>query len=173
MHALAAGVAIVAGLVALWPKRRNTLPPMPPMPLTFAPHFPALELDPLGRRNPRPPGYVAPDADELRNLARLSWALERIREIGGNTPIAVSSGYRPRTYDEARAARGAYQMPRTISQHWIGLAADLQPRNGTPAELHSLILAAITAGQIPNGGVGIYPTFVHYDLGPPARRWTG
>jgi uncharacterized protein YcbK (DUF882 family) len=64
-------------------------------------------------------------------------------------------------------------MPGTISQHWIGLAADLQPRNGTPDELHARILAAITAGQIPDGGVGIYPTFVHYDLGPPQRRWIG
>lgn len=173
MHALAAGVAIIAGLVALWPRRRATLPLMPPMPLTFAPHFSALELDPLSRRNPKPPGYVAPDADQLRNLARLSWVLERIREIAGATPIAVSSGYRPRPYDEARAARGAYQMPGTISQHWIGLAADLQPRNGTPDELHARILAAITAGQIPDGGVGIYPTFVHYDLGPPQRRWIG
>ena len=34
-----------------------------------------------------------------------------------------------------------------------------------------IIIKLIKAGVIYNGGVGLYDTFVHYDIGGQGRRW--
>lgn len=108
-------------------------------------------------------GADCPYPDRLRHLA---WTLQAIRDEFG-APISVNSGYR--SPDHNRAVGGA-----TNSQHVKARAADLAPSSGDSEDLQRLIGVVgdlIEAGKIPNGGVGVYGTFVHYDirLSGPAR----
>jgi uncharacterized protein YcbK (DUF882 family) len=109
-------------------------------------------------------GGSCPYPDRLRHLA---WTLQTIRDAFGQ-PIRVNSAYR--TPEHNKAVGGARN-----SQHVKARAADLVPSSGDLSDLRRLvevIEALIAGGKIPNGGVGTYSTFVHYDIrvnGP--ARW--
>jgi len=104
--------------------------------------------------------------DRLRHLA---WTLQLIREEYGK-PIRVNSGYRSPEYN--KEIGGASK-----SQHMEARAADLAPWSGRDDDLADLMHAIerlVITGKIPDGGIGTYRTFVHYDMRPngPAR-WSG
>jgi uncharacterized protein YcbK (DUF882 family) len=104
--------------------------------------------------------------DRLRHLA---WTLQLIRDEYGK-PIRVNSGYRSPEYN--KEIGGARK-----SQHMYARAADLAPWSGRDDDLADLVKAIerlVITGKIPNGGIGTYRTFVHYDIRPngPAR-WSG
>mgnify|MGYP003652322579 CR=1 FL=1 len=108
-------------------------------------------------------GADCPYPDRLRHLA---WTLQVIRSEFG-APIRVNSGYRSPAHNLAVGGVAS-------SQHVKARAADLTPASGNMddlARLVDVIMNLIAAGEIPNGGVGIYGTFVHYDtrLDGPAR----
>lgn len=109
-------------------------------------------------------GADCPYPDRLRHLA---WTLQAIRDEFG-APIRINSGYR--SPDHNLSVGGVRS-----SQHVKARAADLTPSSGDSEELARLIgviMSLIDAGKIPNGGVGTYSTFVHYDTrvsGP--TRW--
>ena len=111
-------------------------------------------------------GDRCPHPDRLRHLA---WTLQAIRDEFGK-PIRVTSAYRsPEHNKEVGGVKN--------SQHVQAVAADLQPysnRDDDMEELIQVVLRLTASGKIPNGGVGIYNSFVHYDMRPngPAR-WTG
>ena len=111
-------------------------------------------------------GAECPYPDRLRHLA---WTLQAIREYYGK-PIRVNSGYRS---PEHNAKIGGVRN----SQHVQALAADLAPTTGKAEDLDRLtaVVSGLAAtGKIPNGGIGTYKTFVHYDMrssGP--ARWKG
>jgi len=111
-------------------------------------------------------GAECPYPDRLRHLA---WTLQTIREYYGK-PIRVNSGYRS---PEHNAKIGGVRN----SQHVQALAADLAPTTGKAEDLDRLIAVVsglAATGKIPNGGIGTYKTFVHYDMrssGP--ARWKG
>lgn len=97
------------------------------------------------------------------NLVLLCAALEVIRkEI--NFPISINSGYRTETYN--RKIGGS---PR--SQHLTAKAADLRQGKIKPGALAQVIEKLIEAGRIPEGGLGIYDGFVHYDIRGKKSRW--
>ena len=54
--------------------------------------------------------------------------------------------------------------------HKIGGAVDIGAK-GTSLALHKLILQLIIDGKIPQGGVGLYNSFVHYDIRGSKARW--
>ncbi len=95
-------------------------------------------------------------------LMKLCTALERIRLITG--PIKITSGYR--TVKHNRKIGGVEK-----SQHIFGMAADLTCQLPSH-KLHDIILKLIRTGEIPQGGVGHYRTFVHYDLRGTPARWS-
>lgn len=108
-------------------------------------------------------GEDCPYPDRLRHLA---WTLQAIRDAFGAS-IRVNSGYRSPDYN---AEVGGVSN----SQHLEARAADLAPSSDKPDELERLIhviLSLTSSGKIPNGGIGMYNTFVHYDMRPggPAR----
>ena len=111
-------------------------------------------------------GAECPYPDRLGHLA---WTLQTIREYYGK-PIRVNSGYRS---PEHNAKIGGVRN----SQHVQALAADLAPTTGKAEDLDRLtaVVSGLAAtGKIPNGGIGTYKTFVHYDMrssGP--ARWKG
>lgn len=57
------------------------------------------------------------------NLIRLAVALERVRELGGNKPLRINSGYRCSTLNKTVGGSPS-------SYHLLGLAADFDPPPG-------------------------------------------
>jgi uncharacterized protein YcbK (DUF882 family) len=120
-------------------------------------HFDLREFNcPVGGE---PPIHFIPD------LIVLCEQLEVIRsEL--KAPIHVISGWRSSAYN--------FQIGgATKSQHMLATAADIKVVGHTSHEVHKTILQLISQGKIHNGGVGLYPTFVHYDIRPKPSRWKG
>lgn len=125
--------------------------------MNITPHFSVEELAcPL---NGAPP-------DELyENLERLCSQLEALRaELGA--PIRVISGYRSPEYNEQIG--GARR-----SQHMQATASDIKVKGVDPRKVHSTILKLIKEGKMEQGGLGLYETFVHYDVRGRKARWYG
>jgi uncharacterized protein YcbK (DUF882 family) len=109
-------------------------------------------------------GSEMPDS-VFENVKKLALNLQAIRlEIGKS--IRVNSGYRSPSYNKEIGG-----VP--FSQHLLGKAADLKASGMTAKELHKVILRLIKEGKISEGGVGLYRTFVHYDIRGTKARWKG
>jgi uncharacterized protein YcbK (DUF882 family) len=106
-----------------------------------------------------------PEGDLLVNCQELADNLQVLRDHIGK-PITVISGYRPPAYN--KKIGGAKK-----SQHLLARAADIKVRGMAPAEVHATILKLIKAGEMKQGGLGKYSTFVHYDTRGTAARWSG
>ena len=52
-------------------------------------------------------------------------------------------------------------------------AADIKVSGMEPKEVHTIVLTLIKEGKIKQGGVGVYSTFVHYDIRGRTARWSG
>lgn len=104
-------------------------------------------------------GCLTPLGVDL-NLRRLAPALQQLRDLAGS-PIIVTSGYRCPKHNEAVGGSKG-------SQHMHGIAADVWSRTLTPGQLKVL------AEKIPafvNGGIGLYPTWIHVDIREGRARW--
>jgi uncharacterized protein YcbK (DUF882 family) len=99
--------------------------------------------------------------NRVTETARLASVIAE--SVGGR--VRVVSGYRSKAYNEA--INGA-----PMSQHVEGRAVDLAPIAPlTVSELHTRILSLIGDAKIPQGGVGLYRSFVHYDWRGTRARW--
>ena len=101
--------------------------------------------------------------DVLNNIAELAKNVQIIRDYVG-VPLTINSGYRSPAHN--KSVGGVAD-----SYHVQGKASDLSSKQITPKKLYDAILKLIADGKIYNGGVGIYNTFVHYDIGGKGRRW--
>lgn len=97
------------------------------------------------------------------NMVALAQNLQVIRDKIGK-PIIINSAYR--TTDYNKKIGGATQ-----SQHLTASAADIRVEGMTSVALHKVILELIKEGKIHNGGLGLYNTFVHYDIRKTPKRW--
>lgn len=59
------------------------------------------------------------------------------------------------------------------SQHLQAKASDIRVEGVTPAQVQQTILKLIEQGKMKKGGVGIYETFVHYDVRGTLTQWKG
>jgi len=100
--------------------------------------------------------------DVLQNISDLAQEIQKIRDKAG--AIVINSGYRSPAHN--KKVGGVAN-----SYHVQGKAADLNPRNISVKKLYDLIIDMIKKGELRDGGVGIYNTFVHYDIGNKGRRW--
>ena len=100
----------------------------------------------------------------FKNVVRLSIALQVVRDCIGGYPINITSAYRSLEYNNRIGSKNT-------SQHVLGKAADLQVKELMPIELYETIEALIDLEYIPEGGLGIYDTFVHYDIRGYKARW--
>lgn len=55
----------------------------------------------------------------------------------------------------------------------LGKAADITIQSLKPAEVFVLIEELIDMGHLLQGGLGLYDTFVHYDIRKTKARWNG
>lgn len=99
----------------------------------------------------------------LINIKQLANALQTIRGSIG-VPLNINSAYRSPEHN--KRVGGSLK-----SQHLLGKAADLSNSKLPPAQLAEVIEELISGGYIPEGGIGIYNTFVHYDIRGTKARW--
>jgi uncharacterized protein YcbK (DUF882 family) len=107
-------------------------------------------------------GSKVPEALEA-NVRLLAEQLQALRDFIG-IPIHLNSAYRTEAYN---ASIGG--SPK--SQHKLAKAADLVTSKYTPAELADIIKKLIKEGKMMQGGVGVYPSFCHYDCRNVEARW--
>jgi uncharacterized protein YcbK (DUF882 family) len=106
---------------------------------------------------------TAPSGEVLKNLTELAKNLEVLRKHIGQ-PIKVTSGFRSREHN--KKIGGA-----TNSFHVLGMAADIQVSKMTPEQVAKAIELLIAEGKMKEGGLGIYRTWVHYDVRGTKSRW--
>jgi len=98
-----------------------------------------------------------------KNVIDLCNQLEILRLSIGKE-IHINCGYRTLAHNEA--VGGARN-----SQHLVGKAADITVESISPRQLHDHIEMLIREGKMIQGGLGLYPTFVHYDIRGTRARW--
>lgn len=99
----------------------------------------------------------------LPNIIQLAKNLQVLRDSLGKT-ISITSGYRSPQHN--KKIGGAKD-----SQHIKGMAADIKVSGMTPKEVALVIEGLIEQGKIKQGGIGIYPSWVHYDIRGTKARW--
>lgn len=97
------------------------------------------------------------------NIIKLSNQLQFLRDYTGR-PIKINSGYRCPKYNKKI---GGVKN----SQHLLGKAADIVVESLKPIEVFALIEDLIDMGLMLQGGLGLYDTFVHYDIRKTKARW--
>jgi len=101
----------------------------------------------------------------MDNVVELAENLQVLREHVSR-PVSIISGYRSPTYN--KKIGGARR-----SQHMSAKAADIKIKDLTPAEIKDIIVSLIKEGKMKSGGIGLYTTFVHYDVRGRNARWYG
>jgi uncharacterized protein YcbK (DUF882 family) len=107
-------------------------------------------------------GSVMPN-DVLYNVQKLANQLQTLRDYL-NKPIKINSGYRSPKHN--KAVGGSKN-----SQHVLGKASDIVVKGMKPEEVALIIERLISEGNMLQGGIGIYNTFVHYDIRRTKARW--
>jgi uncharacterized protein YcbK (DUF882 family) len=98
------------------------------------------------------------------NVQKLASQLQILRN-NINKPITINSGYRSPEHNKAIGGV-------SNSQHILGKAADIKVKGISTRILAALIEDLINDGDMLQGGIGIYDTFVHYDVAKgKKRRW--
>src|SRR5690606_2367690 len=100
-------------------------------------------------------GSPVPD-ELLPNVELLAKNLQVLRDHIGE-PIHVNSGYR--SPDHNKKIGGAKS-----SFHMKAMAADITVKSKTPKQLAAIIEKLIAEKKMKQGGLGIYPGFIHYDV---------
>ena len=97
------------------------------------------------------------------NMVKVANQLQTLRDYIGK-PIQVNSAWRSEEYN---ASIGGVKN----SQHIMGRAADIVIKGMTPIEVSKIIEELISKGDMLQGGLGIYSSFVHYDIRGERTRW--
>ena len=108
-------------------------------------------------------GRPMPD-DVRQNIQKLANSLQVLRDHL-KRPIQINSAYRS---PEHNAKIGGVRN----SQHVQGKAADIAVQGMTTRQVATEIEKLIASGQMLQGAIGIYPTFVHYDIRKNKVRWS-
>jgi uncharacterized protein YcbK (DUF882 family) len=99
----------------------------------------------------------------LENVKDLAYHLQRLRDKF-NKPININSGYRCELHNSVIGGS-------KNSQHLKGLAADIVVKDKTPFEVYNFIDKLSNLNMIKQGGLGLYNTFVHFDIRGYKARW--
>ena len=98
-----------------------------------------------------------------KNVIELIHNLQVIRDEV-KVPISITSGYRSPEHNAK--VKGAKD-----SQHVKGTAVDFKVQGLKPKEVALIVERVIKEGKIKQGGIGIYPSWVHYDIRGVKARW--
>ena len=98
------------------------------------------------------------------NVLKVAENLEVLREYLKRPIIISGSGYRTKKHNVK--VGGAPK-----SQHLTASAADISVHGLSPMQIAEAIETLIEKGKMQQGGMGVYPTFVHYDIRGTKARW--
>lgn len=101
--------------------------------------------------------------DVLHNIQKVANQLQALRDHLGRS-ITINSGYRSPAHNKRI---GGVRN----SQHVKGTAADIVVSGMSTKEVAKAIETLIARGDMLQGGIGVYPTFVHYDIRKTRARW--
>lgn len=107
---------------------------------------------------------TAVPAEYYPNVQKLMKQLETLRSELGGAGITINSSYRTVAHNKKVGGK-------SNSQHLYAKAADIAVKGYTPEQVHTKIEALIKAGKMTQGGLGLYNTFVHYDIRGNKARW--
>lgn len=99
----------------------------------------------------------------IPNVKELAQNLQVLRDDLGEA-IHIQSAYRPADYNKRIGGK-------KNSMHIPAKASDITCKSLTPKQLHARIEKLIAAGKMKQGGLGLYPGFVHYDIRGEKARW--
>lgn len=100
----------------------------------------------------------------LLNVKEVAQNLQVLRDYL-EVPVTVTgSGYRSPSHN--KKVGGA-----KFSQHLTASGADINAQGYEPKQLAEVIELLILKGKMKQGGIGIYPNFVHYDIRGTKARW--
>jgi zinc D-Ala-D-Ala carboxypeptidase len=109
--------------------------------MNLSPHFTLEELtrSEVAARN----GWDnTPNDDEVANLMRLAYLLEKVKEAVGGKPVMINSGFRSKQVNDAVGSKDT-------SQHRLGCAADIRVPGMTPKQVvDACITASVLFDQI-------------------------
>lgn len=108
-------------------------------------------------------GTIVPEK-YIKNLQELAKNLQVLRDHLGVSVSVVGSGYRT-------VAHNSKVSKSTKSQHLTASAADIAVQGYTPVKLIQVIEKLILEGKMKQGGIGLYKSFVHYDIRGTKARW--
>jgi uncharacterized protein YcbK (DUF882 family) len=100
----------------------------------------------------------------LDNLRKLAQNLEVIRAHFGNVPVTINSGYRSPAHNSKVKGK-----PRSL--HMTGKAVDFVIKGYSPKQIAAELEKLIDQKKISQGGIGVYPNFIHYDIRGKKARW--
>lgn len=101
--------------------------------------------------------------DVYLNIVKLAGQLQILRKHL-KKPIKINSAYRSPAHN---AKVGG--VPN--SQHVFGKAADIVVKGLSPRMVYAAIEQLISDGDMSQGGLGLYDSFVHYDHRGYRARW--
>lgn len=102
-------------------------------------------------------------SDVSERILELARELQIIRGLV-RRPIKINSAYRCPNHNER--AGGV-----SDSQHILGAAADIVIVGMSSEDTYDLLNKLQHSGVIMTGGLGLYNTFVHYDIRGRRKRW--
>jgi len=97
------------------------------------------------------------------NVVKVANQLQVLREEL-KKPIHINSAYRSEEYNESI---GGVKN----SKHLLGKASDISIKGMSPLEVYNTIERLIENGDMLQGGLGLYDSFVHYDIRGERARW--
>jgi uncharacterized protein YcbK (DUF882 family) len=99
----------------------------------------------------------------VTNIIELAKNLQVLRDEVKKS-IQITSGYRsPEHNAKVKGAKN--------SQHITGMAADIKVAGMTPKQVAEVIERLIAEKKMKEGGIGIYKTWLHYDIRNTKARW--
>lgn len=100
----------------------------------------------------------------MSNVKKVAKNLQAFRDAVGGKVITITSGYRTPEYN--KKVGGV-----KTSQHMEAKAADIKVKGMSSKRVAEKIKELIKEGKMDKGGVGLYKTFVHYDIRGYNARW--
>ena len=97
------------------------------------------------------------------NVYLLMQNLQALRDYLG-WPISINSAFRTPSHNESVGGK-------TKSSHLTAKAADIVVLGKSPRQVKEAIEYLISTGKMQEGGIGLYNTFVHYDVRGYKARW--
>ncbi len=101
--------------------------------------------------------------DVFKNVKELANNLQVLRDYL-NKSVRLTNAYRSLSHNRKIGSKDT-------SQHVKGKAADIQINGLAPEKVAYWVKFLIAEGKMKEGGVGIYSTFVHYDIRGTKARW--